>query len=110
MLAYLGCFRISEALTIKWKQIALKQTASGVEYISVKLVWYKTAKLSDGSKVYKLTDEPGVPHINPVTLYKALLMHFRTNMLQVHPEDYFFCAFTFDPTNGSVVVLLNKPQ
>ncbi len=95
ILSFIGCFRISEVLALKWKDISLKLNEKGIEYIAVKLVWHKTATIAKDSSVFNLyqIDEP-FAIIEIFKLFKNNLQDLSIN--NINGQSFIFCNYMFD--------------
>ncbi|RHY26441.1 hypothetical protein DYB32_007611 [Aphanomyces invadans] len=83
-LSFLGCFRVSEVLSLRWCDLTCGEM-DGDRYVSVRLRWHKKAKVTENCQVYHLLNE---------IAYPCLRKHW-------------FCK---DPQNGQYVALKDFPK
>ncbi|KAH9146733.1 hypothetical protein AeRB84_009419 [Aphanomyces euteiches] len=83
--SYLGCFRISEVLGLKWCDVSRAVSENG-PYVSVRLRWHKKASVEKECQVYNLVDEISYPclrvcgfHEEYVSSVTATITHVTDN-------------------------------
>ena len=55
--AFMGCFRMQEVLSLKWGDFSKCVNANNNPYISIRLNWHKTAVAEYESQIFYLYDE-----------------------------------------------------
>ncbi|KAH9168422.1 hypothetical protein AeNC1_017922, partial [Aphanomyces euteiches] len=97
---YLGCFRISEMLALKWSDVCHVQDESG-DYLSVRLRWHKKASVDKECQVYNLVDEIAVPCLKICGMFSDYISMTRSLAVNV-PNDAFLFPNLSHQSNGHV--------
>ncbi|RHZ19796.1 hypothetical protein DYB31_010363, partial [Aphanomyces astaci] len=79
---YLGCFRISEVLALRWPDLARAQSEAGV-HVSVRLRWHKKASVEQDCQIYNLVHEVTYPCLRVCGFYDDYLSMVKATMMNV---------------------------
>ncbi|KAH9102343.1 hypothetical protein LEN26_002775 [Aphanomyces euteiches] len=90
---FLGCFRISEVLALKWTDVAMGVDEHG-KYISIRLRWHKKASVEKECQIYHLIDESLYPCLRICALYDGYLDRIRSTHMNVSKDSYVFPSYT----------------
>ncbi|KAF0688550.1 Aste57867_19840 [Aphanomyces stellatus] len=103
---YLGCFRISEVLALRWCDLARAQSEDG-EHVSVRLRWHKKASVEEDCQIYNLVDEMAYPCLRVCGFYQDYLAMVKTTMMNVSDNAMVFPQVT-RLHNGTIKVTWEK--
>ncbi|KAF0717367.1 Aste57867_2333 [Aphanomyces stellatus] len=86
---YLGCFRISEMLALKWSDVDLGDSPGG-HFVSVHLRWHKKASVEKECQVYNLVDEQAYPCLRVCGFYDEYVNSVRATLMNVTKDSFVF--------------------
>ncbi|KAH9140505.1 hypothetical protein AeRB84_015274 [Aphanomyces euteiches] len=90
---FLGCFRISEMLNLRWNDVDLGNDENG-QYLSVRLRWHKKASVEDDCQIYHLVDEKSYPCLKICGLYSDYLDVLQKSCSQISQDAFVFPHYT----------------
>ncbi|KAF0705570.1 hypothetical protein AaE_014461 [Aphanomyces astaci] len=105
-MCYLGCFRISEVLALRWSDLARAQSEAGV-HVSVRLRWHKKASVEQDCQIYNLVDEVTYPCLRVCGFYDDYLSMVKATMMNVADNAVVFPQVTHQH-NGTIKVSWDK--
>ncbi|RHY47217.1 hypothetical protein DYB38_002078 [Aphanomyces astaci] len=105
-MCYLGCFRISEVLALRWPDLARAQSEAGV-HVSVRLRWHKKASVEQDCQIYNLVDEVTYPCLRVCGFYDDYLSMVKATMMNVADNAVVFPQVTHQH-NGTIKVSWDK--
>ncbi|RHY07793.1 hypothetical protein DYB25_007310 [Aphanomyces astaci] len=92
VVGFIGCFRISEVLGLRWNDIQLVEDNKG-RYLSVRLRWRKKANVEEDSQVYHLVDETTFPCLRVCAFHDDYISKLRECCVNVPKNAYVFPNF-----------------
>ncbi|RLO02112.1 hypothetical protein DYB28_013081, partial [Aphanomyces astaci] len=92
VVGFIGCFRISEVLGLRWNDIQLVDDNKG-QYLSVRLRWHKKANVEEDSQVYHLVDETTFPCLRVCAFHDDYISKLRECCVNVPKNAYVFPNF-----------------
>ncbi|KAF0690517.1 Aste57867_18107 [Aphanomyces stellatus] len=96
---FLGCFRISEVLNLRYNDVQLVSDGAG-RYLSVRLRWHKKANVEEDCQIYHLVDEMTYTCLRVCTFFEEYLTALRAAGVNLSNTAFVFPNFIM-PT-GSV--------
>ncbi|KAG9415341.1 hypothetical protein AC1031_008779 [Aphanomyces cochlioides] len=90
---FMGCFRISEMLALKWCDVAAGESDKG-RYVSIRLRWHKKARVEKDCQVYHLVNETSFPCLRVYDFFEEYN----------HQSEAFVFPHTTNPNNGTTIV------
>ncbi|KAG9413010.1 hypothetical protein AC1031_016032 [Aphanomyces cochlioides] len=86
---YLGCFRISEVLSLKWCDLSRAESETD-SYVSVRLRWHKKASVEKECQVYHLVDELSYPCLRVCGFHQEYVSSVRASITSISDNGYVF--------------------
>ncbi|RHY87208.1 hypothetical protein DYB35_010530 [Aphanomyces astaci] len=90
--AFTGCFRVSEALALRWNDVDIVGDAKG-RYLSVRLRWHKKANVEGDCQVYHLVDETTFPCLRVCGFYDEYIAKVRSFGVNISSSTFVFPNF-----------------
>ena len=86
---FLGCFRISEVLSLRWNDVALRDDDNG-KFVYVRLRWHKKASVEKDSQIYHLVDECSYPCLRVCGMFEDYLAKVRQACINFSQDAFVF--------------------
>ncbi|KAF0733878.1 hypothetical protein Ae201684_009436 [Aphanomyces euteiches] len=106
--SYLGCFRISEVLGLKWCDVSRAVSENG-PYVSVRLRWHKKASVEKECQVYNLVDEISYPCLRVCGFHEEYVSSVTATITHVTDNAFVFPQVTNLHSSG-IKVCWDKPM
>ncbi|ETV96183.1 hypothetical protein H310_10377 [Aphanomyces invadans] len=91
---FLGCFRISEVLNLRYNDVQLVSDCRG-RYLSVRLRWHKKANVEADCQIYHLVDETTYPCLRVCTFHEEYLSTVRASGANLSSTAFVFPNVVF---------------
>ena len=97
---YLGCFRISEMLNLRWDDVAMKKNEKG-DSICIRLRWHKKANAESECQIYHLLDEISHPCLHVCSMHNHYMKYVEKACPKLDSKSYVFpsCILSNSKTN-----------
>ncbi|KAG9405384.1 hypothetical protein AC1031_004492 [Aphanomyces cochlioides] len=105
---YLGCFRISEVLSLRWSDLSRAESENG-PYVSVRLRWHKKASVEKECQIYHLVDELSFPCLRVCGFHQDYVSAVRTAIIHMVDNAYVFPQI-IGLQGGRIKVCWDKPM
>ncbi|KAG9411522.1 hypothetical protein AC1031_017159 [Aphanomyces cochlioides] len=105
---YLGCFRISEVLSLRWSDLSRAESENG-PYVSVRLRWHKKASVEKECQIYHLVDELSFPCLRVCGFHQDYVSAVRTAIIHMVDNAYVFPQI-IGLQGGGIKVCWDKPM
>ena len=99
---FMGCFRISEMLALKWCDLTTGETESG-RYVSIRLRWHKKARVEKECQVYHLINEVSFPCLRVCDFFEEYNHQVRLSCSNIQSDAFVF-PHTTNPNNVTTKV------
>jgi integrase len=100
---FLGCFRISEMLNLKWNDVGVRKDDKG-EYVSIRLKWHKKASVESECQIYNLVDEKAIACLRVCGFFGDYIEVIKRNGSPNFNENSFVFPAINLKKNGKVMV------
>ncbi|KAG9403194.1 hypothetical protein AC1031_005843 [Aphanomyces cochlioides] len=100
---FMGCFRISELLALRWNDVSLVQDDTG-RFLSVRLKWHKKANIEGECQLYHLIDEVEFPCLRVCTFFDEYVSMVRAACVNINKDAFVFPQTSIPSHNGAPIV------